>query len=158
LRWPVVAVSGLILALTLTACGAQKTGDASNPLAQQCKAVLEARLNVAFPSVDAAPDQNAANLAIANALAGPQPKECTNVSDTLGAKLMNQIVAAADGRYQADAGALAALPTPGAAAPTEGPGAAPTDTPSASVTDQPSPAPTAEATATPTTSPTDAPD
>jgi NaMN:DMB phosphoribosyltransferase len=132
-------MGGFTLVLTLTACGTSKIHDASTPQAQQCKEVLQARLNNAFATIDAAPDPTAANAAIANALAGATPEECTGISDDLGAKLMNQLVAEAAGRYRANVNALGTLPPPGSTAPTG----------------EPSPAPTEEPTATPTSSPTD---
>jgi hypothetical protein len=143
LRGPVFLVCGLTLAVMLTACGASKIRDASTPQAQQCKEVLQARLTNAFATIDAAPDQTAANAAIANALAGPTPEECIGISDDLGAKLMNQLVADADGRYQADVDPLGKLATPSSAAPTQGPSDAPTETPSVAPGEEPTPTPPA---------------
>jgi hypothetical protein len=158
LRGPVVLVRGFILALMLAACGDEKVGDGSDPAALQCRAALEARINGAFATIDAAPDPTAANAAIATSLAGPKPGECTDVSDDLGAKLLNQLADAAAARYRSgSSSAPGSLPTPGSIPPTNRPGPSPSQTPSASVVEEPGPAPVDTSTATPI-SPTEAPD
>jgi hypothetical protein len=80
-----------MLTLTLPACHNSKITDANDPQAHKCKAVLASRIDAADVAANSATDPRSAQAAIANALAGPKPKECADVSDALGAELLNQL-------------------------------------------------------------------
>jgi hypothetical protein len=121
-RAMMIAGHGLVLTLTLTGCHDSKITDATDPQAQKCKAVLASRINAANVAANSTSGAGSAQAAIANSLAGPKPKECDNVSDELGAKLLNQLAAEATARAAASSGPLDKLrQAVASAAPSESP-------------------------------------